>query len=347
MASIDNKLKPDALEEEDLEEGSLDPEVLDLQDELETGASGDSDQEPEGRPSGRNLPVPRTSGSLARLDPLTAYLNEIRSYDDLTEEEEHELAVQYKETGDLKAAYRLATHNLTLVVKIAMTFRREWENMMDLIQEGNVGLMKAVQHFDPFRGVRLPAYASWWIKAYILKFILDNWRLVKVGTTNTRRKLLYNLKKEKARLEDMGIDPTSKNLAEHFGVNEKEIIDVEASIGAMDVAMDRPTHPDSTLTPAETLSDGKSGHAEEVVEENFFMVLREKIDGFMENLKPVERDIIATRILSENPRSLKEIGEDYGVTREAVRQSEQRMLKKMKLYLAEHLPEAENYFNDQ
>ncbi|QPJ61401.1 MAG: sigma-70 family RNA polymerase sigma factor [Candidatus Nitronauta litoralis] len=346
MDSIDDKTKSEDLEEGDIEENPLDPEVLDLNDELGNEDPEDTGEKPDDGASGRNLPIPRPSGSLARLDPLAAYLNEIRSYKDLTEEEEHELAVKFKETGDVKAAYRLATHNLTLVVKIAMTYRREWENMMDLIQEGNVGLMKAVQHFDPFRGVRLPAYASWWIKAYILKFILDNWRLVKVGTTNTRRKLLYNLKKEKARLEEMGIDPTSKNLAEHFGVDEKEIIDVEASIGAADVAMDTPTHPDSALTPAQTISDGKTGHADEVVEENFFHVLREKIEGFMENLKPVERDLIATRILSENPRSLKEIGEDYGVTREAVRQSEQRLLKKMKLYLAEHLPEAEDYFNN-
>ena len=320
----------------------LDPEILDEDDfAVEEGSLEGEEEEQE-----RLLPVPRASGSLARLNPLTAYLNEIRAYEDLTEEEEHELAVRFKETGDLKAAYRLATHNLTLVVKIAMTFRREWENMMDLIQEGNVGLMKAVQHFDPFRGVRLPAYASWWIKAYILKFILDNWRLVKVGTTNTRRKLLYNLRKEKARLEEMGIAPTTQRLAEHFGVDEKEVIDVEASIGAADVSMDTPAHPDSTLTPMQTLSNAASEHEDDVVEEDFFQVLREKISEFMENLKPVERDLIATRILSETPRSLKEIGEDYGVTREAVRQTEQRLLNKIKLYLAEHLPEAADYFEN-
>ena len=320
----------------------LDPEILDEDDfAVEEGSLEGEEEEQE-----RLLPVPRASGSLARLDPLTAYLNEIRAYEDLTEEEEHELAVRFKEAGDLKAAYRLATHNLTLVVKIAMTFRREWENMMDLIQEGNVGLMKAVQHFDPFRGVRLPAYASWWIKAYILKFILDNWRLVKVGTTNTRRKLLYNLRKEKARLEEMGIAPTTQRLAEHFGVDEKEVIDVEASIGAADVSMDTPAHPDSTLTPMQTLSNAASEHEDDVVEEDFFQVLREKISEFMENLKPVERDLIATRILSETPRSLKEIGEDYGVTREAVRQTEQRLLNKIKLYLAEHLPEAADYFEN-
>lgn len=309
------------------------PEVLDP----EEPDAGDSLPAPA-------LPVPSTDKSLAPLDPMAAYLNEIRQYGEMSEEEEQQLARQFQETGDPKAAYRLITHNLTLVVKIAMTYRREWENMMDLIQEGNVGLMKAVQHFDPFRGVRLPAYASWWIKAYILKFILDNWRLVKVGTTNTRRKLLYNLQKEKDKLQALGISPTPQRLAEHFGVDAKEIIDVEASLGASDVSMDTPSQPDSDLTPAKMLTSGVEPSAE-VAETQFKEVLHEKIREFMENLRPVEKDLIATRILSEDPRSLKEIGQDYGVTREAVRQTEQRLFSKLKLYLAEHLPEASDYFN--
>jgi len=299
--------------------------------------------EEEDAPGLRPLPQVRESASLARLDPLTAYLNEIRQYPELTEAEEQEMARHYVETGDVKAAYRLITHNLMLVVKIAMTFRREWENMMDLVQEGNVGLMKAVQHFDPFRGVRLPAYASWWIKAYILKFILDNWRLVKVGTTNTRRKLLYNLRKEKEKLEAMGITPTTRRLAEHFGVDEQEVIDVQASLGASDVSMDTPAHPDQTLTPMKTLSGGRDP-GEEVEKADFHETLREKLDDFMEGLKPIERDLLATRILSEDPRSLKDIGADYHITREAVRQAEQRLLAKLKGYIMEHFPEAAEYF---
>ena len=143
------------------------------------------------------VPAVRTKGALVPRDPFYAYLQEVRKYPALTEEEEKELAIRYKETGDLESAYKLTTGNLMLVIKIAMTFKREWQNLMDLIQEGNVGLMKAVKNFDPFRGVRLSAYATWWIKSYILKHILDNWRLVRVGTTNARRKLLFNLKKEK------------------------------------------------------------------------------------------------------------------------------------------------------
>jgi len=176
------------------------------------------------------LPAVQTKGSLVPLDPFTAYLQEVKKYPLLSADEEKELGIRYKETGDLESAYKLTTANLMLVIKIAMTFKREWQNLMDLIQEGNVGLMKAVKNFDPFRGVPLSAYATWWIKSYILKHILDNWRLVRVGTTNARRKLLFNLKKEKEKLEREGFDPTTKLLAERFGVDEGEVIDVSASI---------------------------------------------------------------------------------------------------------------------
>jgi RNA polymerase sigma-32 factor len=310
----------------------LEPEVLD-------DGSDDSGEAADTRP----LPVLRESDALAPLDPLTAYLNEIRQYPELSEEEEKELALHYEATGDTQAAYKLITNNLLLVVKIAMTFRREWQNVMDLIQEGNVGLMKAVKNFDPFRGVRLPAYASWWIKAYILKYILDNWRLVRVGTTNARRKLLYNLQKEKAKLEEQGFTASSKKLAEHFGVSEKDVIDVQASIGAHDVSMDTPTHPDSEMTPAKSLSDGRNP-AQAIEKSQFHEALHEKIEAFLEDLKPIEKELFATRILAEDPTSLKEIGEHYNITREAVRQTEQRLLKKFKTYIKEHLPEAETYF---
>ncbi len=264
------KKEPDLEKDEDVhsEDGEdkhlpLEPEVLD--DDLE------EKEDP------RPLPVLRGTDALAPLDPLTAYLNEIRQYPELSEKEEHKLALHYKETGDVQAAYKLITNNLTLVVKIAMTFRREWQNVMDLIQEGNVGLMKAVQNFDPFRGVRLPAYASWWIKAYILKYILDNWRLVRVGTTNARRKLLYNLQKEKARLEEQGFTATPKKLAEHFGVAEKDVIDVQASLGAADVSMDTPVHPDSDYTPEKTLSDNR--HPAHAIEKSqFHEALHQKIE---------------------------------------------------------------------
>ncbi|MEK9627443.1 MAG: sigma-70 family RNA polymerase sigma factor [Nitrospinota bacterium] len=291
------------------------------------------------------VPAVRQKGTLAPPDPFTAYLQEVKKYPILSEEEEKELAIRLQETGDVDAAYKLTTANLMLVVKIAMTFKREWQNLMDLVQEGNVGLMKAVKNFDPFRGVRLSAYATWWIKSYILKYLLDNWRLVRVGTTNARRKLLFNLKKEKERLEREGFDPSTKLLAEHFGVDEGEIIDVEASIGAVDVSMDTPTRPDSTMTPAQSLSDGKSLEKKAEIDQ-FREILAQKIEGFKSELKPGEIEILEKRILSESPQSLQEIGDQRGVTREAVRQSEQRLLKKFKVYIEEEMPEAADYFKN-
>ena len=283
--------------------------------------------------------------SVARVDPLTAYLNELKQYSEISRKEEHRLAVKFRNDGDPKAAYALVTANLTVVVKIAMTFKREWENMLDLVQEGNVGLMKAVQNFDPFRGVPLPAYASWWIKAYILKNLLDNWRLVKVGTTNTRRKLLYNLKKEKERLEQQGFTPTTKLLAEKFGVDEQEVIDVETSLGASDVSMTAPlnNNEENSWSPSNFLTDGKHP-GENVVNQLFQETLKEKIADFVSELKkPIEKEIFQARILSESPRSLKEIGDNYKITREAVRQTEQRLMKRLKAFLTENFPEAEEY----
>ena len=289
------------------------------------------------------LPAIRTKESLVPLDPFSAYLQEVRKYSVLTEEEEKELAIRYKETGDLDSAYKLTTANLMLVIKIAMTFKREWQNLMDLIQEGNVGLMKAVKNFDPFRGVRLSAYATWWIKSYILKHILDNWRLVRVGTTNARRKLLFNQKREKEKLEREGFDPTTKLLAERFGVDEAEIIDVSSSIGAMDVSIDTPIHSGSTMTPAQILTDGKS--LEVSAELNQFQeILKKNIENFKTELNTKEIDILNQRVLSEDPLSLQEIGDQRGVTREAVRQAEQRLLKKFKTFIEENMPEAADYF---
>ena len=289
------------------------------------------------------VPAVRREERLVPLDPFAAYLQEAKRYPILSEEEEKELAIRLTETGDVDAAYQLTTANLMLVVKIAMTFKREWQNVMDLVQEGNIGLMKAVKNFDPFRGVRLSAYATWWIKSYILKYILDNWRLVRVGTTNSRRKLLFNLKKEKERLEREGFDPSTKLLAEHFGVDENEIIDVEASIGAVDVSMDTPTRADSSMTPAQSLSDGKSLEKRAEIDQ-FREILQQKIEGFKSELKPGEIEILEKRVLSESPQSLQELGDERGVTREAVRQAEQRLLKKFRIYIEEQMPEAADYF---
>jgi RNA polymerase sigma-32 factor len=285
------------------------------------------------------LPAVTQDSSVARVDTLTAYLNEIRQYENLTENEEQELAIKLRETNDSDAAYRLTTSHLMLVVRIAMTFRRQWQNMMDLIQEGNIGLLKAVKKFDPFRGVRLSSYATWWIRSYILKYMLDNWRLVRVGTTNNRRKLLYNLRKEKENLENQGFTPTPKLLAEHFGVAESDVIDVQASLGAGDISVDTPMREGEETTPDMFLADHSAISPEENAEQNQFLEsLKQEIDSFRKELKPIEQKILSERILSETPRSLQEIGNDQNITREAIRQTEQRILKKFKTYITKKRP---------
>ncbi len=301
------------------------------------------DKDHEETPPPALVPAKGSEKSLAVLDPLTAYIQEIKRYEEISEEEEKHLAMLLREKGDLDAAYRLTTANLMLVVRIAMTFSRQWQNMMDLIQEGNVGLMKAVKNFDPFRGVRLSAYASWWIKSYILKYILDNWRLVKVGTTNVRRKLLFNLKREKEKLEREGFSPTPKLLAERFGVDEGEIIDVDMSLGQADVSMDTPLHPSSESTPASTMASDASTH-KSVERDEMREQLAEHIARFKKDLKPVPLKILEDRVLAESPLSLQEIGDQFNITREAVRQAEARLLKNFKAFIEEHMPDAADYF---
>lgn len=325
---------------------------MDESTELEVDIDSAPELEPEVLPSDdehseeaeRLLPAVRGERSVGSLDSLSSYLNQVRQYQALSEDEERQLAIEYQKTGDPAAVYRLITSNLKVVVQVAMKFKREWENLMDLIQEGNVGLMHAVKNFDPFRGVRLPVYANWWIKAYMLKYILDNWRLVRVGTTNSRRKLLYNLNKEKEKLEREGYAPTTKLLAERFNVKERDVIDVESSLGASDMSMDTPLNDENSITPSQYLTQG--AHPEiEVEKSQFFDLLREKVAEFSKATKPMEKAIIKNRVLSDNPQSLQEIGDAHNVTREAVRQAEQRLIKKLRAFLAEHMPEAADKFS--
>jgi len=166
----------------------------------------------------------------------TSYLQEIRRYALLTREEEHALAVRYQTDHDVEAAYKLVTGNLRLVVMIAREYQRSFRTLLDLVQEGNIGLMEAMKNFDPYRGVRFPSYAVWWIRAYIIRYVINNWRMVKLGTTQAQRKLFFNLQKEKDRLEREGFVAGPKLLADRLGVKEKEIIEMQQRLGASDLS---------------------------------------------------------------------------------------------------------------
>lgn len=284
-----------------------------------------------------NAEIPKTeSTEITRYDPLRRYMAEIGKFAPLSREEEHTLAVHYSETGDRETAYRLVTSNLKLVVKIAMIYQKVYRNLLDLIQEGNLGLIQAVKRFDPYRGTRLPTYAAWWIKAYILKFLLDNSRMVKIGTTNTRRKILMNLNKEKRELESKGIVPTSKLLAQNLGVDEKELKEVEQGMAGPDISLDAPLGNDDgakryidTLHLMEQSVDEKIAHGE------FRDLLEKRFAAFAETLSERERIILSQRLIADEPETLQQIADRYGISREAVRVAEKKLIAKLKKYMIE------------
>ena len=193
------------------------------------GEDGDVGGEIEG-PDDVPVPSEVSPSSIARFDPMAAYLREVQRHPLLTPEQTHEIAVRFVQTQDPAAAAQLVTSNLRLVVKIAYEYRRAYKNIMDLVQEGNIGLMQAVKRYDPYRGVKLSSYAAWWIRAYILRFILNNWRLVKLGTTQAQRKLFFNLRKKRAELVAMGIDPTNAEIAKQLNVPEQDVADMDVRL---------------------------------------------------------------------------------------------------------------------
>jgi RNA polymerase sigma-32 factor len=273
---------------------------------------------------------------ITRYDPLKRYLLEISRFSTLSREEEHRLAVQYRETNDREAAYRLVTSNLRLVVKIAMIYHKVYRNILDLIQEGNIGLIQAVKKFDPYRGTRLPTYAAWWIRAYILKFLLDNARLVKIGTTNTRRKILMNLNREKRELEAKGITPTAQILAENLGVEEQEILDVEQAMTGTDVSLDAPFgNDDGNMRFKDTLQVMEESVDEKIAQGEFREMLEKKFALLSETLSEREKIILQRRLIADEPETLQKIADLYGISREAVRVAERKLIAKIKKYMVE------------
>jgi len=271
--------------------------------------------------------------ALVPFDPLQRYLAEIRRFKVLSREEEHELAVQYKEYGDLEAAYKLVTANLRLVVMIAREYQKAFKNLLDLVQEGNMGLMEAVKNFDPYRGVRFPSYAVWWIRAYMIRYIMNDWRMVKIGTTQAQRKLFFNLQKEKEKIEAEGLTAGPKLLAQRLQVKEDEVVEMEQRLASRDLSVDMPIGDDDEATLLNFLQDTKQTPEEEIAETQYRELLRDKMEQFAKTLKDKELVIYRERLLNEDPVTLREIGEKYGISRERVRQIEERVKKKLKAYL--------------
>ncbi len=272
------------------------------------------------------------------FDPFRIYLEEIKRYPLLSREEERDLAIRYREKEDMDSAYKLITANLRLVVKIAMDFQRYWmQNLMDLIQEGNVGLMQAVKKFDPYRGYKFSYYASFWIKAYIIKFIMDNWKLVKIGTTQAQRKLFFNLRKEKEQLEAQGIEASARLLSHRLDVKESEIIEMDQRLNSWEISLDSPLKEDSEDTHKSFLPSDDLPVDDQIADREAKAILHDKLVLFREQLKGKEAVIFDKRLLTEEPMTLQEIGDRFGISRERVRQIESRLKKKLKSYLEEEI----------
>jgi len=291
-------------------------------------------------------PAPRAIAPAARAhlpatqDPLQLYLREIRKTPLLTPEQEQDLTVRYRDTADPDIAYRLVTANLRLVVKIALEYQRQWTfNLMDLIQEGNLGLMQAVKNYDPLRGVKLSYYASYWIKAYMLKYIMDNWRLVKIGTTQVQRKLFFNLHKEKNRLEKLGFNPGPARLAASFDTTEENVIEMEQRLGDWEPSLDQPVGEGWKETRGDMISTDGQLFDTTIADHEMQRIFSRKLNEIKPRLDDKETELLEKRLLAEKPLTLQEIGDKYHITKERVRQIENRLKKKIRLYMEETMPD--------
>lgn len=278
------------------------------------------------------------SAALEVFDPLKKYLVEIRKFPLLSREEEIRLAKRLRDEGDRMAAYRLVVSNLRLVVKIVFEYQRAYANLLDLIQEGNLGLMQAVKKFNPYREVKLSSYASWWIRAYILKFIIDNWSLVKIGTTQAQRKLFFRLKKEKWRLEALGFDPGPKLLASALDVRKEEVSEMNQRLEGRDLSLNLPLEGDTRQTYLDMLPAGEVLE-DKVADRQFKEVFGQKIQEFSLSLKGKESFLLENRLMAENRLTLQAAGDQLHISRERARQIEKRVLEKLKVFLKEQFPD--------
>ncbi len=275
----------------------------------------------------KSLPAPTTS--------MERYLAEISNYPILSRKEEYELAMRYRKKRDLEAARKLVISNLRFVVKIANEYRGYGLNVMDLIQEGNIGLMQAIKKFDPTKGYRLISYAVWWIRAYIQNYIIKNWSLVKIGTTQEQRKLFYKLRsaKRKAGIDDKALETKNyKALAEELGVSDEAVIEMEQRMLGKDLSLDAEIRREGEegATYLDLLVDRLWDQEEVLTKIEEEERVKKELEVVLSSLKERERFIIENRILREKPLTLEELGMKLNISGERVRQIENEALKKMK-----------------
>jgi RNA polymerase sigma-32 factor len=337
--------------EEGTEEGAEAVEETDGEPEVDSAVpaeshEGEGEQETETASlEGETVSsVAEDSTSLARLDPLAVYLREVQKHPLLTAEETQALAEKFLSTQDAAVAARLVTANLRLVVKIAYEYRRAYKNIMDLIQEGNIGLMQAVKRYDPYRGVKLSSYAAWWIRAYILRFILNNWRLVKLGTTQAQRKLFFNLRKKRAELQALGIDPTDAEVAKRLNVPESDVAEMDVRLQASEGSLDAPIGDGEGRPTAriDTMPSAVEGPEALTADNELQGLLKDKLSTFRATLEGKDKElaIFDQRLVADEPLTLQELGDRFGISRERVRQLEQRLTGRLREFLRDEMGDA-------
>lgn len=284
--------------------------------------------------------------SLAVVDPLTRYLQEVARYPMLSAEEERQLAVAFRKNGDIEAARKLVTSHLRLAVKIAMEYRKAYYNTLDLIQEGSVGLMHAVKKFDPEKGARFSYYASWWIRSYILKYILDNFRLIKIGTTKEQKKLFYNLMREKQKIEAQGFTADHRTLAKALKVSEKAITEMTRRLEQSEMALDAPVGAEGEALLKDFIPVDQTPVDEQIAAKETQDILQQKLEEFTDKLSERELHIFKQRLMADLPITLQEIADEYGISKERVRQIEERILGKLKDFFKRHGIKAEMLYRE-
>jgi len=322
---------PDSGEEETEPIEAAEPDGEELA-ELEPMA----ESPPPGRSSTRS-----TDRGIARADPMSAYMAEVQRHPLLPREEEDRLARLYRGSGDLDAAARLVSANLRLVVKLAHEYHRNPLSLLDLVQEGNIGLMQAVKKFDPDRGVKLSTYAAWWIRAYILRYIMDNWKLVKLGTTEAQRKLFFKLRQEQERLLKQGYEATPKLLAERLNVTEQDVVEMDQRLGPDEVSIDAPVGEDGDATRGDRIlpASGFPAADERLASEELKRLFRDKLDAFGRTLEGKEKYIFEKRLTADEPMTLQDIGTHFGFSRERARQIEAALVNRMREFVRSEMPD--------
>ncbi len=276
---------------------------------------------------------PPNTTAVVPVTALQQYLAEVRRYPYLSKEEELQLFQEYQAHGSREAAVKLIMANLRVSVSIAAEYLHTGADHMDLIQEGNVGLMQAIKKFDPSKNVRFYAYAAWWSRAYILRYLLHTFRLVKVGTTQDQRKLFYNLKKEKAKLERDGFAPDTKLLADRLNVRERDVIEMDQRLGNWELSLDQPIGEDQENTLLDILPSHQEPADEQLADHQLKTLFRAKLAEFIKTLEERDEDILRNRILSDSPLTLDDLGNKYGITKERTRQLEARIIKRLRDYV--------------